>query len=65
MDSDSDEEKYITPLKTQKMNRCHAHLHESSITQPAVPEKKKFCHGTVRLHRKGMPKDLKPKNETW
>ena len=26
-----------------------------------LAEKKIFCCGTVRLHRKGMPKDLKPK----
>ena len=26
-----------------------------------LAQKKIFCCGTVRLHRKGMPKDLKPK----
>ena len=29
-----------------------------------LAQKKIFCCGTVRLHRKGMPKDLKPKTLT-
>ena len=32
-----------------------------------LAQKKIFCCGTVRLHRKGMPEDLKPNTEieTW
>jgi len=29
-----------------------------------LAQKKNFCCGTVRLHRKGMPKDLKPNTLT-
>jgi hypothetical protein len=52
----------ITPLKTQKTNRCHAHLRGG--LQYHSLQAQIFCCWTVRLHRKGMPKDLKPKTLT-
>ena len=50
---------------TRGVERFGHKLYKDFFSSPDLyddlAQKKIFCCGTVRLHRKGMPKDLKPK----
>jgi hypothetical protein len=51
----------IIPPAVEGFGHIHARLISSPELFDDLPQKKNSCCGTVRLHRKGMSKDLKPK----
>jgi len=51
----------VTNLKRGVEGFGHKLYMDNFISSPDLAQKKISCCGTVRLHSKGMPKDLKPK----